>query len=196
MVSKEVVGFASAFAVAGTISGIAAVGASGRGRWAVGFGAAVAALLAASCLLLRWRVYSLTSPKLLWGEWVWETITQGLKFGGILGLAAGLMVSLAIPTAVALERRISRWQFGLLVAILINLLGAWILPPVVAALPGLLALRVGGNYRVHYDALVRGAGVGAGMGALCGAVVVGLVARGLGAGPREPGQANRNGEAG
>src|SRR4051812_11903625 len=62
IVQKEVLGFAYAFFVAGTITGVVALASFGNRRWAIGLGLIDCLLLAASAPALHWLIFRLTAP--------------------------------------------------------------------------------------------------------------------------------------
>jgi hypothetical protein len=182
VVSNEVVCFAYAFSVAGTITGLATSVAAGQRRRAAGFIVISIAVVAASVPAIRWLILRATAPNIQWAEAVWRSAVRGIRFGSVLGALCGLGASGLVIPAVILERRVARWQFGLIVAGAVALLGSWALPVAISLTSDLVVPLVGVNYRYLYDEGLRGAGIGAGTGSLAGAVVVGLTARWSGRG--------------
>jgi hypothetical protein len=185
IIPKELVAFAYAFSVAGSLIGIAAVASGAGRRWATGFGLLNMAVLAASVPVVRGLIFRLTAPNLAWAGRAWEESIDCMRFGATLGVITGLVGSVFVFSLGLLERRMARWQFGAVAAVVVALLGFWLLPLAIAHLPNLVSNRVGDNYRYLYDEVVRGAGIGAGAGALCGAIVAGLLARSAMGGRKE-----------
>jgi hypothetical protein len=181
VVQKESLCFAYAFAVAGTITGVAASATSGQRRWAMGSGAISLILLAGSIPILRWLIFPATSPNITWGQDVWHSALGCIEVGSLLGGFVGLIISGLVLASVPLERRLKTWQFGLMIAGAIALLGMWVLPAALPHLSDLVILYAGVHYRYLYDEALRGAGIGAGTGSLAGAIVLGSIARWHGA---------------
>jgi hypothetical protein len=168
---REVLGFASAFAAAGTISGSVALAAYGRWRRALGLWGTLVALFAASVALTRWGIARLTRPSVPWFESVWSGATVSIGFGIALGVLGGLIVSALVGLFAALTRRRMTWRVGLAVAALVAVLGFWAAPQSVPRLVGWAIAYAHWHHGTGYDEAIRGAGVGAGVGALAGAVV-------------------------
>lgn len=181
IVQKETLCFAYAFVVAGTITGVVASATSGQWRWAMGSCAISIILSALSIPIIRWLIFRATTPDIPWGRRVWDSAVDCMRFGSILGVVFGLIMSSLVLAAVIVERRTKAWQFGLLVAVSVALMGMWALPAVISTLSDMVVLYVGANYRYLFDESLRGAGTGAGTGSLAGAVVAGLTARWYGA---------------
>jgi hypothetical protein len=181
VVQQEVLYYAYAFAAAGTITGVAASDAPGRRRWAFASCAMSSILLAASIPIVRWLIFRATAPSVAWGRRVWESALGCIGFGSLMGAFVGPVVSVLVLASLLVERRVKPWQFGLMVAAMVALLGMWALPAAIPHLSDLVILRVGVNYRYLYDEAMRGSATGAGMGSLVGAIVTGLIARWYGA---------------
>jgi hypothetical protein len=182
IVSTEVICFAYAFVVAGMITGLVASVAAGQRWWTSGFVLIGIAVVTASVPILRWLVLRATAPNVQWGELEWHLAVRFVKFGSVLGAFCGLITSVLVLPAVILERRLARWQFGLLVAGGVVLLGWWAIPAAIASASDLVVTLVGVNYRYLYDEWFTGAAIGAGTGSLAGAVTLGLMARWCGCG--------------
>ncbi len=176
VVQQEVLYYAYAFAAAGTIAGVAASDAPGRRRWAFTSGTMSTVLLAASVPIVRWQIFHATAPSIPWGQRVWDSALECIGFGFLLGAFVGLIVSGLVLASLFVERRVKIWQFGLMVAAMVALLGMWALPAAIPHLSDLVILRVGVNYRYLYDEAMRGSATGAGTGSLAGAIVTGLIA--------------------
>jgi glucan phosphoethanolaminetransferase (alkaline phosphatase superfamily) len=174
---EEVLGFAVAFTVAGTITGLAASATSGPRRWTIAFGAISLVLLAASVAILRWWIFRSTAPNVGWGQSVWSSAVGSMEAGFMLGAITGLVITGLVLVAAVVERHTARWQFGLIVAVAVAGLGLGVLPAVMSHLSDLIVLYSGPHYRYLYDKLISGAPIGAGTGGLVGAVVVGMIAR-------------------
>ncbi len=177
IVPKEVLGFAYAFAVAGTITGVAAAATSGQIRWAMGWCAISIIPIAASVPLLRWLIFRTLAPDIAWAGRVWGSSIECAVIGSLLGMVFGLVISGLILVTVLLERYTTAWQFGVIVTSIVALLGMQVLPAAISCLSDLTVLYAGANYRYLYDEWLLGAGVGAGTGSLAGAIVAGLMAR-------------------
>jgi hypothetical protein len=177
ILGEEVLGFAAAFAVAGTIAGFVASATSGHRRWTIAFGAISPALLAASPAIFRWWIFRVTAPNVAWGERVWASAVGSMEAGSMVGLIAGLVISGLVVVAAVVERRTTSWQFGLIVAVAVAVLGLVGLPMMMPYVFEWLKWYAGPNYRYMYDRLISGAAIGAGTGAPMGAVVVGMIAR-------------------
>jgi hypothetical protein len=177
IVPQEVVGFAAAFAVAGTIAGFTASATSGRRRWTLAFGAISLVTLAASVGFLRWWIFHSTAPNTTWGGRVWNSRLAIVKAGVVFGAISGLVISGVVLMVAVVERHTKRWQFGVIVAIVTAVLGMGVLPLAVSYLSDLIILYSGPNYRYLYERSMAGTAVGAGTGALIGAVVIGMIAR-------------------
>jgi hypothetical protein len=182
IVHAEVFCFASAFAVAGTITGTVASAASGRRRWAMGICAVNAVLLGTSLVILRRFIFGATAPNVMWGKSCWDLAIECVMVGSAVGLAFAFVVSAAILAVTALERHLKAWQFGLVVAAAVGLLGWSLLPVALVALADSSANLIDflksycGIVHTYRDSL-QGAGAGAGAGAFAGAIVAGLMAR-------------------
>jgi hypothetical protein len=193
LLGEEVLGFAAAFAVAGTIAGFVASATSGHRRWTIAFGAISPVLLAASLAILRWWIFRFTAPNVDWGEWEWRSAVGIVATGSKVGIISGLVISGLVLVSAVVERRTARWQFGLIVALAIAVLGSVGLPMMMPYVLDLIVMYAGPNYHYMYDRVISGAAIGAGTGALIGAVVVGMIARWFGAAGqgrgRQPAQA-------
>ena len=185
---RELVGFASAFAVGGAISGAISVAIYGRRGLACVLLATILAILAISVVSTRWGIARLTLPNVTWFDSVWAATRVSIGFGMALGGFAGVTTSGIVAVFATLTRRRISWTIGLAVATLLAGMGLWVLPQVI---PGLLDRMIAyAHWHVgfSYDEAIRGACVGAGSGALVGAVVMILVARDAGrrGDPRRP----------
>jgi hypothetical protein len=176
-VPKEVLGFAYAFAVAGTITGVVSAATSGQIRWAMGWCAVSIVPLATSVPLLRWLIFRTLAPNITWAGRVWDSSFECAVIGSLLGIVFGLVISGLILATVVVERYTTAWQFGLIVTGIVVLLGMQVLPAAISGLSDLTVRYAGANYRYLYDEWLLGAGVGAGTGSLAGAIVAGLMAR-------------------
>jgi hypothetical protein len=174
---EEVVAFAAAFAVAGTIAGFVASATAGHRHWTIAFGAISAVLLAASPAILCWWIFCTTAPNVRWGESMWESALGTMVTGLQVGIISGLVISGLVLVAAVVERHLARWQFGLIVAVAVALLGSVGLPMMMPYVFELMVIYAGPNYRYLYDRAISNAAIGSGTGALMGAVVVGMIAR-------------------
>jgi hypothetical protein len=170
--------FAYAFSVAGAITGPVAYVAAGKRRWAIGVCAANIVLLAVSLPIVHWCLYRMIAASGGWTGHLWRSVRDCAAFGSILGVCSALIVSSLLLASIVVERHTKRWQFGLIVAVLVAVLGLWILPAMAYGLPD-LAAPFAGFYCPHlFNTSLFAAGMtGAGSGALAGAVVAGLLAR-------------------
>ncbi len=184
IVQKELLGFAYAFVVAGTITGVAALVTSGEWPRAIGFGVIGGVILASSAPALRWLIFRLTAPNLAWARREWREVIERLGPSLALGAAVALVVSALVLAAGLLARRIAPWQFGIVVAVAIAILGLWAFPVAISHATDRAIPYLRWHYGHRQDEALRGAAVGAGPGALAGAIVAGLTARWLGASKR------------
>lgn len=185
VIQGELVGFAYAFAIAGSITGAMATATAGRWRLAIGLVAVNTALIAASIFIIRLLIVRATAPSIAWYNREWEATTEMMKLSTPAGIGFGLALSVLVLAASILERRMASWQFGIAVAGTISVLGLWILPPLEAVLTSAAIPYLRWSYGYRLDAVLQGALTGAGTGALAGAIVIGLLARGFCA-PRRP----------
>jgi hypothetical protein len=177
--TEEILYFGYAFSIAGAITGVVTCAAAGKKRWAIVICASNIVLLAASLPTVRWLTYSKLAPK---GSWLaaimWGSARDCFAFGAILGVSSAVIVSGLVLASVVLERHTKRWQFGLIVAVIVAALGLWVVPVVAYGLPELTGPYVGLTYPHLYDTSLFAAGMtGAGTGSLAGAVVAGLMVR-------------------
>lgn len=173
----DVLGFAFAFAIAGTITGLVASATSGHRPWTIAFGAISAVLLGSSPAIVRWWIYRFTSPNAAWGQRLWDSAVGTIATGLIMGSLFGVLLSGFVLVAAVVERRTSRWWFGLMVAVAVAVLGSIGLPMVMPYVVELVVMYAGGNFRHGYDEVTTGSAIGAGVGGLMGAVIVGMIAR-------------------
>jgi flagellar biosynthesis protein FliQ len=181
IVQKEVLGFAYAFSVAGTITGVVASATFGDKQRAIVFGLIGGVLLAVSVPALRWLIYRLTAPNLAWADREWDGAVECIGLGLALGTSLALAVSGLVHASGLLARHLALWRFGILIAIVVAILGQWLLPVTISYLSDLVIPYLRWHYGFRYDEALRGAGIGAGPGALAGAIVSALIARWLGA---------------
>jgi hypothetical protein len=174
---REVLGFTVAFVIAGTITGLVASATAGHRRWTVAFATISLLVIAGSVAILRWCVFHVTAPNTDWGRHEWNSAIGIMETSSMLGIAAGLVISGLVLLAAAVERRMARWQFGVLVAISVAVLGNGVLPIATSRISDLIVLYTGPNYRYLYEDSIAGPAAGAGVGALVGAVAIGMIAR-------------------
>ena len=124
----DVLGFAFAFAMAGMITGLVASATSGNRPWTIAFGAISAVLLGVSPAIVRWWIYRFTSPSAAWGQRLWDSAVGTISTGLIVGSLFGILLSGFVLVAAVVERRTSRWWFGLMVAASVAVLGSIGLP--------------------------------------------------------------------
>jgi Arc/MetJ-type ribon-helix-helix transcriptional regulator len=177
---EEILYFAYAFAVASAITGVVACASAGKKRWAIGACATNIVLLAASLQIVQWLIYGKLAPNGPLAELSWDFARDCAKFGSVLGIGSAAIVSGLVMASIVVERHTKRWQFGLIVAVMVAVLGLWLLPDVAYGLPELAAPYIGLKYaQLHNTSLFAAGMTGAGSGALAGAVVAGLMARWL-----------------
>jgi hypothetical protein len=179
ILQDEVFGFAVAFAVAGTIAGIAASATSGHRRWTITFAALSLLLIVASVAILYSWIFRFPVRNVggAWRIQLWRRATAIMGEGIVLGMIPGLLMSGLVLAAAALERRLARWQFGLLVAVVGAVLGIGVLPVAMSHVSDLIVLQYDPKYRYLHQNSIAGAAAGAGTGSLAGAVVAGMIAR-------------------
>jgi hypothetical protein len=168
-----VLGFAAGFAVAGTITGLVASATSGHRRWTIGFGLISPVVFAASMAILRWWIIR-SKPNVAWGVSTWHYAAWRMRLGLMPGIVSGLVLSGLVLVAAVVERHTKRWQFGLIVAVTVAVLGLGVLPVAMSHTTDPIVLYVAPNDRYFFD---RSMAIGAGTGALSGAVVIGMIAR-------------------
>jgi hypothetical protein len=172
---QELLGFTSAFAVAGAISGPMSVAIYGRRRRAVGLCLALMVILAISVVSARWGIGQLTRPIGRFAS-VWGSTRVCFGFGITLGGVAGIMTAAVVGIFAGLTRRRITWKIGLAVAGLLGGMGFWALPHIIPRLLGPTIDYAHWHYGSTYDDAIRGVYVGAGSGGLAGAVLMFLVA--------------------
>jgi hypothetical protein len=176
LLQRELLGFTSAFAVAGAIAGSISVAIYGRRRSAFGLGLALMAILAISVVSARWSIGRLTRLNGLWFKGVWSHARACIGFGVTLGGLTGIVTAGIAGIFAALTRRKFTWKIGLAVAALLAGTGFWALPQII---PQLLVQTIDyahWHYGSAYDDAIRGAFVGAGSGGLAGSVIMILIA--------------------
>lgn len=174
----EMLGFAAAFFVGGTMSALAALALYGRGRWALVMVVGVLLLLPLP-VGLQWRLLAISLPV---NPSFWPDMLECLRAGAVLGALPGLLVAVIVAALVRCTRRRLSWRVGLAFAIGLFAVIQWILPPVVTLVADVAAdLRWRWFYTYPADAIF-GASVGGSIGALAGAIVGTLVAHILHAG--------------
>ena len=143
----DVLGFAFAFAIAGTITGLVASATSGHRPWTIAFGTISPVLLGVSPAIVRWWIFRFTAPSAAWGQRV-------VGFGGRdhrdrpdRGQPLRVLLSGFVLVAAVVERRTSRWQFGLMVAVAVAVLGSVGLPMMMPYVVELVMIYAGGNFR-------------------------------------------------
>jgi hypothetical protein len=193
VVRPDVLGFAFAFAIAGTITGLVASATAGHRPWTIAFGAISPVLLGVSPAVVRWWIFRFTAPSAAWGQRLWESAIGTISTGLVVGSLFGILLSGLVLVAAVVERRMTRWQFGLMVAVAVAVLGSIGLPMIMPYVVELVILYAGGNFRHGLDEVTTGSAIGAGIGALMGAVIVGMIARGYAAAGR--GRQSRAGQA-
>lgn len=177
---RELLGFASAFAVASAVGGAAAAAIYGRRGWALGLAFLLVALLAISLVGVRWGVARLTGPSMTWFQSEWGQSKAVIGLGGSLGVLCGLIAFALVGGFAALSRRGTTWRVGLLVAALAAVLGFLAVPRAVPWLMNPTIEYANWNLGYGYDEAIRGAAVGAVLGALVGSVASALVVRTFG----------------
>ena len=180
LVQGEVFGFACGFTVAGTIAGFVALAALGEWRRALGFVAMGSILLGASMFALRWQVFRLAGLNVGWGQRSWDDALERIGPSLAVGAAIALVVSALVLASGLLARRMAPWKFGLVVVVAVYVLGLWGFPLMISHLTERALPYLRWHYGYRYDQALQGAAIGAGPGALTGAIVVSLMARWLG----------------
>jgi hypothetical protein len=188
--TRELLGYASAFAVAGAISGSIATAIYGNRRRALGLGILLLVLLGLSVLSVRQILWRRTAPSVIWFQSQWNDAAVCLGYGAGLGVSCGLIASAAVGVFALLTRRRTTWRVGVAIVVVLITAGLWALP---AAIPWAKDLsiwysRAHGNFRtIHDDAMIiLASGFGAGVGALSSAVLLACAARVLGYRRRAP----------
>ena len=174
---RELLGFASAFAVGGAVSGSISVAIYGRRGLACMLLATIVAILAISVVPTRWGIARLTLPNVTWFDNVWAATRVSVGFGMAIGGFAGVAASGIVAAFASLTRRRISWTIGLAVATLLAGMGLWVLPHLIPPLSDRMIAYAHWHIGSSYDEAIRGACVGAGAGGLVGAVVMILVAR-------------------
>lgn len=180
IVQREVLGFAAAFAVAGTLTGAAALATYGGCHLASGFGAILAAIILASPAVMRWHILRLTAPNGAWGAREWHAAIDVMRPSVAVGAAAALLASGLVFASPLVARRVAPWKLGIAVAVATSIVGQWALPFVVSHVADQAIPYLRWHHGFQYDDALTGAASGAGTGALCGAIVCALLGQWLG----------------
>lgn len=187
IVQGEVASFAYGFAIAGSIAGVVAAAAAGRWRSAIVLAVVDIGIIAASAFIVRALILRIAGPSVAWSTREWEAMIGYVRMGSAAGIGFGIVASGLVLAGTILERRLDPWKFGVAVAIVAVVLGFGAFPLASDYVTGLAIPHLRWNYGHRLDEALRGALAGAGSGGLAGAVVVGLLARWPGFGPRNPG---------
>ena len=177
LVQGEVFGFACGFTVAGTLAGFVALAALGEWRRALGFVVLGSVLFGASMLALRWRVFRLAGPNVGWAQRSWDEALERTGPSLAVGAAIALVVSALVLSSRLPASRMAPWKFGLVVVVGVYVLGLWGFPLMISHLAERALPYLRWHYGHRYDQALQGAAIGAGPGALTGAIVVSLMAR-------------------
>jgi hypothetical protein len=177
LLQRELLGFTSAFAVAGAISGSISTAIYGRRRGACGLWVTLMAVLAIAVAATRWGIARLTGPSGPWFDSEWAYAWVSIGFGMALGGFAGVIASGIVAAFATLTRRRTTWTIGLAVATLLAAMGFWVLPHVIPQMFDRMVESAHWHYGSACDEAIRGACVGAGLGGLIGSVVLIVVVR-------------------
>ena len=180
IIQREVLGFAYAFTVAGTIAGFVALAVLGEWRRGWGFALIGLAFLGGSVLTLRRLVFRVAGPNGGWTQRWWDEDLGRIGLSLALGSVIALVVSTLVLASRLLASRMAAWQFGLVVVVAAYVLGYWGFPLMISHLTERALPYLRWDYGYRYDEALQGAAIGSGPGALAGAIVVSLMARRLG----------------
>jgi hypothetical protein len=179
ILQKEIFGFACAFAMAGAITGFVSMALIGGPSRALGFILTAGITLTASFLALRFMIFYYTAPNTIWGQREWDEASDRLLPCTTLAAVIALLISGLVLASAPLARRMSRIAFGVLIAVTVGILGLWVLPFAISHLTDRAIPYLRWHYGTRLDDALRGASIGAGTGALAGAIVIALISRWL-----------------